>query len=1050
MIQPALSLHLLGELEVRRDGRALALPASKKTRALLAYLAAVPGPHRRANLCDVLWEGPDDPRAALRWSLTKLRPLLNDGAAERLLASREHVRLQPRRAEIDAPTVRGALGEGLDAAPLEEIRASLALFRGEFLEGLDLPDCYRFQEWLVAEREAWRALRLSALEVLVDRLALSQPGEALAQARAWVALDPFAEAAHVAVMRLLGRLGRCREAMEQYQGCLRMLQQELGVAPSAELEAARLALRAAPTAVGRQPTTAVAVPRATTPLRGAASAPAMVGRARELRTLRAWLSGNSGAAAPPPGMVLLLGEPGIGKTHLLGELMAAGRRAGQPVLYGRAFEAEMVRPYGAWIDALRSTDLVRIPAELRPDLAPLLPELGGATGALGDRERLFLAVDTLIATAPGEPPALVILDDLHWIDDASAALIHYVLRGGAAPTATATASPSARVRPTICCAARPGELADNPSTQRLLRALGRERRLKRLELRPLDREATGELVRLVDPAVDSAPVFAGSEGNPLFVLELARAHAHGRVTEGGVPETLAELIADRLARLEATARELVLWASALGRDFELEILGRAAGLEPAPLLAAVGELERHAILCPLAASALYDFTHDLVRQAAYRQISTPRRRLMHRQIARVLATVADPEGALAGELARHAARAGEDELAALSCARAGERSLRLFANAEAGELAQRGLRHARGLALPIRLPLAMRLYRIHVHSRLGRDRSAQVEEDIQRLTVEAREAGLHAEIHTGLYLLAVLHDEGGDPLAVRELSLSQAEAARIADPLTAARALANTGRCLAQIEHDVPRAERLLEEAQTLARSIGVHIVDLPWGIGLVRHFRGDEPGAGVALSQALAIARREQEHWAEYQCLERLTMIDLEAGRSAVALARQAELHAVAARLSAGSEAPMASMLGALARRAQEPTAAAPASAATEEALAALRAIDTKGLLAYALNVAAGQDLASAHEQRARAHAEEALDAATAVGRRTEMVVARALLARLAARAGDRAASTAHLAAARAVAGSDDDPVHCRAHRALELAMGEVARSLAQGHAGG
>ena len=73
-----LEIRLLGELEVWRDGAALALPQSKKTRALLAYLALQRAPQRRDALCELLWEMPDDPRAALRWSLTKIRPLLND------------------------------------------------------------------------------------------------------------------------------------------------------------------------------------------------------------------------------------------------------------------------------------------------------------------------------------------------------------------------------------------------------------------------------------------------------------------------------------------------------------------------------------------------------------------------------------------------------------------------------------------------------------------------------------------------------------------------------------------------------------------------------------------------------------------------------------------------------------------------------------------------------------------------------------------------------------------------------------------------------------
>src|SRR5512142_398042 len=92
-----LEIRLLGEPEVLRDGCAVPLPASKKSRALLAYLAATGRPHRREKLCELLWEGPDDPRAALRWSLTKLRPLVGN----HLVAGRDHVEFRCEGSLID-------------------------------------------------------------------------------------------------------------------------------------------------------------------------------------------------------------------------------------------------------------------------------------------------------------------------------------------------------------------------------------------------------------------------------------------------------------------------------------------------------------------------------------------------------------------------------------------------------------------------------------------------------------------------------------------------------------------------------------------------------------------------------------------------------------------------------------------------------------------------------------------------------------------------------------------------------------------------------------
>ena len=107
-----IEIKLFGGLEIRRDGEIVALPQSKKTRALLAYLILKGTPQRRDALCELLWEIPDDPRAALRWSLSKLRPLVNDEATERLTADRERVAFEPHGAVIDVVARRGSLRRG--------------------------------------------------------------------------------------------------------------------------------------------------------------------------------------------------------------------------------------------------------------------------------------------------------------------------------------------------------------------------------------------------------------------------------------------------------------------------------------------------------------------------------------------------------------------------------------------------------------------------------------------------------------------------------------------------------------------------------------------------------------------------------------------------------------------------------------------------------------------------------------------------------------------------------------------------------------------------
>ncbi|TIM59775.1 MAG: alpha/beta hydrolase, partial [Mesorhizobium sp.] len=115
-----LRVRLLGELQlVGADGKALALPASRKTRALLGYLIATGQVHRRERLCDLFWDGPDDPRAELRWSLSKIRALLGDGSRARLVADRERVGIELGDALVDHAVVRSLAASSVAAATTE-------------------------------------------------------------------------------------------------------------------------------------------------------------------------------------------------------------------------------------------------------------------------------------------------------------------------------------------------------------------------------------------------------------------------------------------------------------------------------------------------------------------------------------------------------------------------------------------------------------------------------------------------------------------------------------------------------------------------------------------------------------------------------------------------------------------------------------------------------------------------------------------------------------------------------------------------------------------
>jgi len=230
---PALEFRFLGAFEVLRDGETLALPPSKKTRALLAYLSLNARQFRREHLCELLWEIPDDPRGSLRWSLSKLRRLVDDEDRPRIIADRTNVGIDTDDIAIDVTDLRELIGNGLDDASVDELAAAAARYRGNFLEGLEFPNFHDFHAWCVAEREQALRERALLLNELVIRLE-STPDAAIPYARALVGSTPYDEAARVRLIRLLAATGHTLEAEQQYQLGVRMLK-EAGVVPSPAL-----------------------------------------------------------------------------------------------------------------------------------------------------------------------------------------------------------------------------------------------------------------------------------------------------------------------------------------------------------------------------------------------------------------------------------------------------------------------------------------------------------------------------------------------------------------------------------------------------------------------------------------------------------------------------------------------------------------------------------------------------------------------------------------------------------------------------------------------
>ena len=208
----------------------------------------------------------------------------------------------------------------------------------------------------------------------------------------------------------------------------------------------------------------------------------------------------------------------------------------------------------------------------------------------------------------------------------------------------------------------------------------------------------------------------------------------------------------------------------------------------------------------------------------------------------------------------------------------------------------------------------------------------------------------------------------------------------------------------------MPRAEALLAQAAQVSGDDGENLLELHWATGLYLRFVGEREGAVISLERALQLARRQQNRWAQFECLMTLTRMDLEEARPDDALARCAELSEVAAKMAEGSELAVAAALQGLARTVR---GEASAEAHLAEALSELRRIDAKGALSCVLSLWARVDLDAGRFDRARAHAAEAVSAADALNRSNDAAVARALLGLIVLATGDRAEARRQLDAA-------------------------------------
>jgi predicted ATPase len=566
-------------------------------------------------------------------------------------------------------------------------------------------------------------------------------------------------------------------------------------------------------------------------------------------------------------------------------------------------------------------------------------------------------------------------------------------------------------------AARSGEVDDNPWARSLLQSLAREDRLQQAEVGPLELADAAMLLRAASAELDAADALRHAGGNPLYLLELSRAALRGAQ---GAGRSLDALIEQRLHALDDGARDLLAWAAAMGRELRPETLAAATGLPVAQVLAGLERFTRRGLLVPTG-EGHFDFTHDLVRDGVYRALSQPRRRAIHRQIAQALqaASAADPR--LHGEIVRHAALADDSWATARACRAAADHCLRVFANRDAAAVADRGLAYLEDLPRGTeRVALEIGLLRLRLLAAASPSGNALpvLAHRLERAIAQAEALELHADAACGWEVLSLWQQQTSDVEGAQQATLSAQEATRRADAATHCRQLANSGRCLLDIETDVARGRALLEEAEALAAALQLKVMELEWGRGLLARAAGDLDAARAALERATNLAAAAENRWREYECMVWSATIDWERQRYPDVLAQAARIVEVVRRMGE-TQAPFAEALAALARLRRGDAGAATALAA---ALQALRDIDDKAHLAYALNEAAALALDDGRDDEAAACAAEALAAAQAVRRPTEVAVASA---RLAAARRDAAllpqAPTGPTASARAAAALKD-----------------------------
>lgn len=656
---------VLGPLEVTREGRNLDL-GTPKQRAVLAMLAIEsPRVVSADRLIDELWadEPPARAMASLQSYISRLRRVLEPTRASvappTILISRAPgYTLQTKPESVDAIQFAITIAEAArraddDPAVAEQMLSdALSLWRGDPIPELGSGS------FAVAERSRLHELRLGAIE---DRhriwLRLGRASEIIADAERLLVEHPYRERTWAHLMTALTLVGRQADALAAYRRARSRLDEDLGIEPGPELAQLELDILNRVALPIPAPPRSPVLMQAPTDTRSDSSSPrhrtTLIGRDD---VLAEWAAALDRLAAGRGGVAVIIGEPGIGKSSVVAELHSAAADYGAAAAIGTAIASDLAPAFLPWTQVLGQllgdlpssviseafADHGDVPGLLDPSLSKLVglaaPSLPADTELA--RGRILTGIVDGLRQLSRHQPLVAIIDDAHWADPASLLLIELV----------AELTHDAAVL--VAITHRPGH------GQESLGRLATDGRNVVIELGGLAPADLAQLAGAILPSPiepdDLQTLTRRTGGNPLFATELARAVArdHDAMDRDSwavtLPARVQQVIDRRLASLPHELSDLLAVAALFDRDFEVDVLGRVTGIEPADLFDLLDSAVVAGILVTATRPSAMRFDHDLFRQTAAAQLGGLRRAQLH---ARVAEELRDSGGA--HETARH-------------------------------------------------------------------------------------------------------------------------------------------------------------------------------------------------------------------------------------------------------------------------------------------------------------------------------------------------------------------------------------------------------------